>query len=193
MIDQILENLGIGGNVDISGEVDSNIEIGNPQLPESLSTSDSVDSGAFSSSEMSIGLSIDVDDSSSMLGDHSSGINGNMSELNSELSPMNEQDSVGAENTLMQPFNGEPASIGQSETSVMSDISSIDVDNLVNAPSVDNLNISHEELNNLHDKVEGMERSEHKKEISFGKKMCPTRHGCQGATDCDYCGGDYPG
>lgn len=25
------------------------------------------------------------------------------------------------------------------------------------------------------------------------RKMCPTRHGCQGATDCDYCGGDYPG
>ena len=24
-------------------------------------------------------------------------------------------------------------------------------------------------------------------------KMCPTRHGCQGATYCDYCGSDYPG
>lgn len=31
-------------------------------------------------------------------------------------------------------------------------------------------------------------------DISFGgsgRKMCPSRHGCQGATDCDYCYGDY--
>ena len=31
-------------------------------------------------------------------------------------------------------------------------------------------------------------------DISFGgsgRKMCPSSHGCQGATDCDYCYGDY--
>lgn len=35
--------------------------------------------------------------------------------------------------------------------------------------------------------------NEHDGNISFGRKMCPSRHGCQGATDCDYCLGDYPG
>lgn len=31
-------------------------------------------------------------------------------------------------------------------------------------------------------------------DVSFGgsgRKMCPTSHGCQGATDCDSCYGDY--
>ena len=27
---------------------------------------------------------------------------------------------------------------------------------------------------------------------TFGRKCCPTRHGCQGATDCDYTYGAYP-
>lgn len=29
-------------------------------------------------------------------------------------------------------------------------------------------------------------------ETTLGRKCCPTRHGCQGATDCDYAYGSYP-
>lgn len=29
-------------------------------------------------------------------------------------------------------------------------------------------------------------------ETTLGRKCCPTRHGCQGATDCDYAYGNYP-
>lgn len=37
-----------------------------------------------------------------------------------------------------------------------------------------------------------LEHSEPEKPGSISKKMCPTRHGCQGATDCDSCLGNYP-
>lgn len=46
-----------------------------------------------------------------------------------------------------------------------------------------------EDVENLQKRAKGIERSEHSHQISFGSKWCPTRHGCQGATDCDYCMG----
>lgn len=55
------------------------------------------------------------------------------------------------------------------------------------------LQVSEEEIRNLEARVEGMERSAHSPMPSYGRKMCPTRHGCQGATDCDYAYGSYPG
>ena len=78
-------------------------------------------------------------------------------------------------------------------TDSVSSNSSIDVDNLVNIPTTDNLEISNEDLNLLQEKVDGIERCESKAEISFGRLICPTRGGCQGATDCDYSYGSYQG
>ena len=58
----------------------------------------------------------------------------------------------------------------------------------------DGLTVSEDELNSLEEKASQIERSDSdKSQISFGRKMCPTRHGCQGATDCDYSYGGYPG
>lgn len=42
-------------------------------------------------------------------------------------------------------------------------------------------------------KAENIERVKSTTEIPFGKKMCPTRHGCTGATNCNYEYASYPG
>lgn len=55
------------------------------------------------------------------------------------------------------------------------------------------LGVNDGEINELEERAKGLEREEHKNEPSFGRKMCPTRHGCQGATDCNYSYGSYPG
>ena len=56
----------------------------------------------------------------------------------------------------------------------------------------DGLDVSEDELSTLERKASDLDRSEaDKSHISFGRKMCPTRHGCQGATDCDYSYGGY--
>ena len=57
----------------------------------------------------------------------------------------------------------------------------------------DHLSVSEEDLSSLEEKSDGLERSESSSQITFGRKMCPSRHGCQGATDCDYAYGGYPG
>lgn len=58
----------------------------------------------------------------------------------------------------------------------------------------DGLSISDDDLNSLEDRASEIDRSEvNESQISFGRKMCPTRGGCQGATDCDYSYGSYPG
>ena len=59
-------------------------------------------------------------------------------------------------------------------------------------PEIDDLNVSDAKLEALEERTQDIERGTHKKEISFGRKCCPTRHGCQGATDCDYSYGSYP-
>lgn len=70
-----------------------------------------------------------------------------------------------------------------------------DDQSIIDSPYPDDygLDVSEDELSALEEKAEGIDRSEHNGEISFGMKMCPTRHGCQGATDCDYTYGGYPG
>ena len=58
----------------------------------------------------------------------------------------------------------------------------------------DDLETSDEDVNSLASKAEDIERDEDNGQISFyglSKKVCATRHGCQGATDCDYAYGDY--
>ena len=67
-------------------------------------------------------------------------------------------------------------------------------DNDIISPSNDEdaLAVSEDDLNSLEKKADGIERGNYNGEPSFGIKMCPTRHGCQGATDCDNCLGNYP-
>lgn len=72
-----------------------------------------------------------------------------------------------------------------------------DID-LEDIPDVDldldlDLDIPETELDLSDNNSNTQESYEHNGNISFGRKMCPSRHGCQGATDCDYCLGDYPG
>lgn len=51
----------------------------------------------------------------------------------------------------------------------------------------DELRVSDEELSHLQHRAEGIEREDHHDGISFkGVKICATRHGCTGATNCDY-------
>lgn len=47
-----------------------------------------------------------------------------------------------------------------------------------------------QDVDELQKRVEGIERAQPKHQVSFGNKWCPTRHGCQGTTDCDYCMGN---
>lgn len=59
------------------------------------------------------------------------------------------------------------------------------------------LSVTDDELNELGNKPvinsdETTEQKDDLQEQTLGRKVCPTRHGCSGATDCDYCGGDYP-
>ncbi len=57
----------------------------------------------------------------------------------------------------------------------------------------DVLNISKADLNSLIERAKGIERAKPISNSVNGRKMCPTRHGCQGATDCNYSYGSYPG
>ena len=47
----------------------------------------------------------------------------------------------------------------------------------------------------LQQRAEDVEREENGdvEEARNGRKLCATRHGCQGATDCNYSYGSYPG
>lgn len=49
------------------------------------------------------------------------------------------------------------------------------------------------EIDELLGKVVGIERQDMNVEIYCGTKMCPTRHGCTGATNCNYDLASYPG
>lgn len=53
-----------------------------------------------------------------------------------------------------------------------------------------------EAIDELLRKVDSIERAECAEcadEVTFGNKMCPTRHGCTGATNCNYEYASYPG
>lgn len=55
------------------------------------------------------------------------------------------------------------------------------------------LNVSKADINVLVERAKGVERTQTVITSSYGRKMCPTRYGCQGATDCNYSYGSYPG
>lgn len=58
--------------------------------------------------------------------------------------------------------------------------------------STEGLLIKHE-IDELIGKVVGIERQDINIELYCGTKMCPTRHGCTGATNCNYEYASYPG
>jgi len=49
-----------------------------------------------------------------------------------------------------------------------------------------------EELQQRAEAVEHKDNGD-REDSAIGKKLCATRHGCQGATDCNYSYGSYPG
>ena len=55
------------------------------------------------------------------------------------------------------------------------------------------LNVSKLDVSALVERAKGLERAKPNTDLSLARKMCPTRHGCQGATDCNYSYGSYPG
>ena len=55
------------------------------------------------------------------------------------------------------------------------------------------LSVSKADINVLVERAKGVERVQPVTTSAYGRKMCPTRHGCQGATDCNYSYGSYPG
>ena len=53
--------------------------------------------------------------------------------------------------------------------------------------------VSKTDINVLIERAKGIERAQSVITSAYGRKMCPTRYGCQGATDCNYSYGSYPG
>ena len=53
------------------------------------------------------------------------------------------------------------------------------------------LNVSKAEINVLIKRAKGVKRTHPVITSAYGRKICPTRHGCQGATDCNYNYGSY--
>jgi hypothetical protein len=54
------------------------------------------------------------------------------------------------------------------------------------------LDVPEKKIEDLTDKADGIERDGDHDKVHEYRKVCPTRHGCQGATDCNYSYGDYP-
>lgn len=52
--------------------------------------------------------------------------------------------------------------------------------------------VSKTDINVLIERAKGIKRAQPVITSAYGRKMCPTRHGCQGATDCNYSYGSYP-
>ncbi|MBP3664988.1 MAG: hypothetical protein J6J03_07495, partial [Tyzzerella sp.] len=56
----------------------------------------------------------------------------------------------------------------------------------IDASADDNLDISSDDINHLKERAEGVERKDEIDNTLKGIKICATRHGCTGATNCDY-------
>lgn len=94
----------------------------------------------------------------------------------------------------MDAHNGMPPSFSDClEHFEQSDICKDADKRIVNLRPEDPNSISESELNRLNKKADRVERHDSQNEIKEFKMMCPTRHGCQGATNCDYSLGNYPG
>lgn len=56
----------------------------------------------------------------------------------------------------------------------------------IDASANDNLDISLDDINHLKERADGVERKIEIENTFKGIKICATRHGCTGATNCDY-------
>lgn len=200
MIDSLLDGINTPNEPEMMSEATDNstYESGSSTLDTSIGTTDSISQDAL------------MQQSQTDLSSHSLLDMTAMSTHEQTMQSSTFDNSVGNENFSnvrdynLQNNNLEAASaasateptvdmIALNQSSIVSSTSGLDVDNLVNTPRTDNLDVSNDDIEDLQNRAEGIERNEHKGEISFGRKMCPTRHGCQGATDCDYSYGGYPG
>lgn len=74
------------------------------------------------------------------------------------------------------------------------DGSGIDDGDYDDSNDYDDLDVDDNDIEELEDNASGIDRHNPSFEgHDHSKKWCPTRHGCTGATNCDYAYGDYPG
>lgn len=57
----------------------------------------------------------------------------------------------------------------------------------------DSFQIIDDDLDILVDKSKNVTPDDDTDDVMLGSKMCPTRHGCTGATNCNYDYASYPG
>lgn len=199
MIDTILDNIGMSDDADALPEIGPNLDsdIDDSSMDSSLFSSESVNSNPLNEHTALLNNSMVLEDSLPITSDDSIGKIQSSANLDRQVIDNihngTVDESASFASTLDEIISTPTGLKEQPNTMQELGISSIDVDNFLNTPTTDSLEVSNEDFDYLQDRAEGIERCEHRSEISFGKKMCPTRHGCQGATDCDYCGGDYPG
>lgn len=74
--------------------------------------------------------------------------------------------------------------------SLNGDVTGIDS---MNGFTDDSFTIIDDDLPILDDKVKDIIPDDDTDDIVLGTKMCPTRHGCTGATNCNYDYASYPG
>lgn len=204
MIDTLFDSLDIFGGTDALPDTDSNVEVGDSGTGSSVSATNSVYPDSLHQQDSFLDNSLNVYQPLSLSAESQINDLSGTDHLRSQTPyESHMQESIGGnmDNTrALQEvgFDGVPKpSLGmdtlQHTVMTHSAASSIDVDNLVNTPTTDHLEVSNEDIDTLQERAKDIERSERKGEISFGSKMCPTRHGCQGATSCDYSYGGYPG
>ncbi len=95
-------------------------------------------------------------------------------------------DSIGDSSSVNDMLNG-----GISATSVSdSELASLQS---MEAMTDDHLGVSDSDVSSLQNRANGIERTKNRHNQPFLGKMCPTRHGCTGATNCNYDYASYPG
>jgi len=113
-----------------------------------------------------------------------------------EKNPQDDEDQDEVEDERSKDSDGkdledsDPKNQAQQNESQKSNISSSEKKEVGKSNKVlSELNTTQSELQKLNERAEGVEREPRKNNTSFtgsGVKMCPTRHGCKGATNCDY-------
>lgn len=95
-------------------------------------------------------------------------------------------DSIGDSQSVSDMLNG-----GISTTSV----SDSELASLQSTESItdDHLSVPDSDVSSLQEQANGIERTKNRHDLPFLGKMCPTRHGCTGATNCNYDYVSYPG
>lgn len=116
--------------------------------------------------------------------------------INTDDNPLinNEITTDGSEYILSNPsFAGTGAdALGASAGVADNFLTAGSENNFLNPVDTPELDVSNDDVESLRDKSAGIEREVPGDQISFKGKVCPTRHGCSGATYCDHCGSDYP-